>query len=166
MNDFIGYVQYKQGRAPEPEARRRKVRERRHDRGRANYRNHRKIVVIDGHIGYTGGIERRAGVHRRRQALPMWRDTHMRYTGQGVAELQKLFGVRWYEVTGERHPADKYLPRPRRPGEQGDILTQTVAQGVDDPWESAGARTWSAIANAKALACASSRPTSSPTRPT
>ncbi len=54
-----------------------------------NYRNHRKIVVIDGKIGYTGGMN--INDHYFRQ----WRDTHMRLTGNAVAVLQYTFLDSW-----------------------------------------------------------------------
>ena len=54
-----------------------------------NYRNHRKIVVIDGKIGYTGGMN--INDHYFRQ----WRDTHMRITGDAVAVLQYTFLDSW-----------------------------------------------------------------------
>lgn len=54
-----------------------------------NYRNHRKIVVIDGRIGYTGGMN--INDHYFRQ----WRDTHMRITGDAVAALQYTFLDSW-----------------------------------------------------------------------
>jgi cardiolipin synthase len=52
-------------------------------------------------------------------------------------------------AAGESLFADKYFPAPDPPGEQGDILTQTVAQGVDDPWESCRRAHMVAIANAR-----------------
>jgi cardiolipin synthase len=149
MNDYIGNFQYKKdelkslkhaGAGYESDIK---------DLGRANYRNHRKMVIIDGDLGYTGGINVGQEYIDGGSRFPTWRDTHMRYTGQGVAELQKLFGVRWLEVTGESIFYDKYFPKADRPGEEGSILTQTVAQGVDDPWESARRAHMVAIANAE-----------------
>ena len=54
-----------------------------------NYRNHRKIVVIDGQIGYTGGMNINDHYFR------LWRDTHMRITGDAVAVLQYTFLDSW-----------------------------------------------------------------------
>src|SRR5690606_15783018 len=61
---------------------------------RLNYRNHRKIIVVDGHIGFVGGINisdryinRDHGRGRRRKRL-FWRDTHLRIDGPGVQYLQ------------------------------------------------------------------------------
>ncbi len=54
-----------------------------------NYRNHRKIVVIDGRIGYTGGM------NINDHYFEHWRDTHMRLTGNAVASLQYAFLDSW-----------------------------------------------------------------------
>lgn len=60
-----------------------------------NYRNHRKIVVIDGKIGYTGGMN----INNR--YFNIWRDTHMRITGPAVASLQYIFLDSWITSGGK-----------------------------------------------------------------
>lgn len=60
-----------------------------------NYRNHRKIVVIDGKIGYLGGMnigDEYMGLHKR---IKPWRDTHLRITGSSVHSLQERFLMDW-----------------------------------------------------------------------
>jgi len=62
---------------------------------RANYRNHRKIVVIDGKIGYVGGFNvarEYIGLDKR---FGYWRDTHMRIVGSAVSALQVRFILDW-----------------------------------------------------------------------
>ncbi|MDR0685885.1 MAG: cardiolipin synthase [Dysgonamonadaceae bacterium] len=59
---------------------------------RINYRNHRKIVVIDGRVAYTGGMN----ISNNYFTNPLWRDTHMRIVGQGVLGLQANFLIDWY----------------------------------------------------------------------
>lgn len=61
---------------------------------RLNYRNHRKIVVIDGRIGYTGGMNINDNYFKE------WRDTHMRITGKAVASLQHIFMDSWITAGG------------------------------------------------------------------
>jgi len=61
---------------------------------RLNYRNHRKIVVIDGNIGYTGGMNINDKYFLR------WRDTHIRVTGPSVAGLQYMFLDSWVIAGG------------------------------------------------------------------
>lgn len=100
-----------------------------------NYRNHRKIVVIDGVIGYTGGMNLGQEYIDGGTRFASWRDTHIRITGQAVAELQKLFALRWFEDEHDDLLEDRYLP-PRASGDtDGQILTQLVAHTIEDPWE-------------------------------
>ena len=75
-----------------------------------NYRNHRKIVVIDGVIGYTGGMNMGQEYIDGGKRFASWRDTHLRITGQAVAELQKLFALRWFEDEHEDLLDDRHLP--------------------------------------------------------
>ena len=70
-----------------------------------NYRDHRKIVVIDGKIGYTGGMNISDDYFIR------WRDTHMRLTGNAVAALQYSFLNTWITADGEiDDDFSKYFP--------------------------------------------------------
>ncbi len=62
---------------------------------KANYRNHRKIVVIDGKIGYTGGINLRDDHMGKVARVSPWRDTHLRITGEAVYGLQVAFFNDW-----------------------------------------------------------------------
>lgn len=79
---------------------------------KVNYRNHRKIVVIDGIIGYVGGMnlaERYfypTGSYRR-----AWRDTHARVLGNAVAGLQRAFLSDWYVASGQMVSEKLYYPR-------------------------------------------------------
>jgi cardiolipin synthase len=76
----------------------------------ANYRSHRKIVVIDGRIGYIGGMnldkEQLPGGNR----LGSWRDTHLRIEGETALTLQAAFAVSWYNTTQEIFDAESYFP--------------------------------------------------------
>ena len=70
-----------------------------------NYRDHRKIVVIDGKIGYTGGMNINDKYFLR------WRDTHLRFTGSAVASLQYIFLDSWLTAGGSlRRPLKDYFP--------------------------------------------------------
>lgn len=102
---------------------------------RINYRNHRKITVIDGEIGHTGGFNLKQEYIDGGKRFPAWRDTGLRITGPGVADLEKLFDMRWYEVYGEDLFKPEYYPNPTLP--TGDIMVQTVHQGYDDRWNAA-----------------------------
>ena len=70
-----------------------------------NFRNHRKIVVIDGKIGYTGGMNINDHYFR------MWRDTHLRVEGDAVASMQLIFLNSWVISGGKREePYSFYFP--------------------------------------------------------
>lgn len=65
---------------------------------KVNYRNHRKITIIDGKVGYIGGMNI-ANRYYKGNELGPWRDTHVRITGAAVSELQSSFLIDWYLVT-------------------------------------------------------------------
>ena len=98
-----------------------------------NYRNHRKIVIIDGQIGYFGGIN--IGDHYQDGVKEMhWRDTHARITGGAVHDLQRVFFFDWAASAKERdmifkHKLDSYFPSPTI---RGNIKTQIVASGLQN----------------------------------
>ena len=100
-----------------------------------NYRNHRKIVVIDGVIGYTGGMNLGQEYIDGGTRFASWRDTHLRMTGQAVAELQKLFAMRWFEDEHDDLLEDRFLPPAESGATNGQVLTQVVAHTIEDPWE-------------------------------
>ncbi len=69
---------------------------------KANYRNHRKIVVIDNEIGFLGGINiKDKYINPNKQGL-YWRDTHIMIKGEAVIDLQYLFISDWYFVSGQK----------------------------------------------------------------
>ena len=72
---------------------------------KVNYRNHRKVVVIDGKIGYTGGMNINDHYFKK------WRDTHLRITGNAVASLQYTFLDSWLTGQGSiDRPMAEYYP--------------------------------------------------------
>ena len=75
-----------------------------------NYRNHRKIVVIDGKIGYLGGMNI-ADRYVNGCKWGVWRDTHIRIEGEAVRELQSIFMVDWNFTTNELLSDAKYFPK-------------------------------------------------------
>ncbi len=108
---------------------------------RINYRNHRKIAVIDGEIGYTGGMNIGQEYIDGGERFATWRDTHLRLTGQAVAALEKLFAARWFEQTrktgGQNLFAAAYMPAPDPEAVATGTLIEVAAQGVEDPWSAA-----------------------------
>ncbi|HDR7563266.1 TPA: cardiolipin synthase [Bacillus mycoides] len=67
----------------------------------ANQRNHRKITVIDGKIGYIGGFNIGEEYLGHNQRLGLWRDYHLRLTGEGIQDLQKQFLHDWLDDTDQ-----------------------------------------------------------------
>jgi cardiolipin synthase len=122
--------------------------------GSLNYRNHRKIAVIDGEIGYTGGHNIGQEYIDGGKAYPAWRDTSLRITGPGVAALQKWFAYRWMTAHNgdDCQFAEKYFPAVDESLTTGDpLMVQVVAQGVDDPYESARRTHMVAISGARRI---------------
>jgi cardiolipin synthase len=69
---------------------------------KANYRNHRKIVVIDNEIGFLGGININDKYINPSKTGLYWRDTHIMIKGEAVIDLQYLFISDWYFVSGQK----------------------------------------------------------------
>ena len=99
-------------------------------RPRLNLRNHRKIVVVDGSIGFTGGINisDTANEALRRDAF---HDLHLRMDGEAVRWLQLAFAEDWVYASGHA-PKEAALWPELTPG---TIRTQVLPAGPDSPWE-------------------------------
>lgn len=98
-----------------------------------NYRNHRKILVVDGKIGFLGGLNIGDEYLGRDPHLGFWRDTHMRIEGEGAYVLQNIFLKDWEFVSGEYLEGIRYYPKLTQFGEE---LMQISASGPDSDWES------------------------------
>lgn len=98
-----------------------------------NYRNHRKIVVIDGKIGYTGGINIRDDHIGLDKKLKPWRDTHLRIEGAGVYALQNIFLDDWRYCKNDNTPPRLYLENGYFPSPKicGNATTQIITSGPD-----------------------------------
>jgi cardiolipin synthase len=73
-----------------------------HSRFQINFRNHRKIVIVDGDVGFLGGLNVGDEYMGRDPRLGPWRDTHLRIRGPIVEQLQLIFVEDWYWATGAR----------------------------------------------------------------
>jgi cardiolipin synthase len=91
---------------------------------RSTNRNHRRILVVDGRLGFTGG----SGVSRKwmgnGRVEHHWRDTDIRVEGPVVEYLQAAFAESWLETTGVVLGGEPYFPRPLEP--RGDVYAQVV----------------------------------------
>ncbi len=104
---------------------------------RVNYRNHRKIVVIDGKTGYTGGInigKEYMGLDKR---IKPWRDTHVRVTGTCVHSLQQRFLMDWSYSSKNNDFRDEKIEDCLFPPPEsiGNIGVQVVSSGPDSAGE-------------------------------
>jgi cardiolipin synthase A/B len=117
------------------------------DINRFNYRNHRKIAVIDGLVGYTGGINIGQEYIDGGKHYPHWRDTFVRVTGPIVADLQKVFASRWILVSKENLYKAKYFPA--QDIKRGAIPAQLNYSSSDYYWSTARDSYLLAILSAK-----------------
>jgi cardiolipin synthase len=97
-----------------------------------SYRSHRKIAVIDGRIGYSGGLNMTEKHVTGPDGFSGWRDTHARVTGEAVPILQAVFATMWYNTTGENIFDDVYFPVA---DETSRVPIQVVSAGPDSKWE-------------------------------
>jgi len=107
----------------------------------ANLRNHRKILVADGHIGFTGGMNIRTSHMLNEPSKQPTRDIHFRLEGPVVSHLQEVFVDDWNFATGEELRGPTWFPQPR---EAGRLLARGVPDGPDEnldkmPWVLLGA---------------------------
>lgn len=95
----------------------------------ANLRSHRKILVVDGTIGFTGGMNIRAGFVSALAGERMAFDTHFRITGPLVAHLMSVIAHDWEFTTKEKLSGPRWFP-PSRPS-AGGVLARAVPSGPD-----------------------------------
>ncbi|MCA1020811.1 cardiolipin synthase [Halobacillus litoralis] len=97
-----------------------------------NYRNHRKLAIIDGKIGYTGGFnigDEYLGFNKR---FGYWRDTHLRVEGEAVNNMQTRFILDWNHASRRDIV---YEERYYKAEPKGDVAMQIVSSGPDSEWE-------------------------------
>jgi cardiolipin synthase len=99
-----------------------------------SYRNHRKITVIDGAIGYTGGMNIGQEQLDGGEGFDYWRDTQVRVVGESAAVLQAVFMVDWYNAVRENLFYAKYFPADATDRAEGDVPVQILTSGPDSQW--------------------------------
>lgn len=97
---------------------------------RVNYRNHRKIVVIDGSVGFLGGLNIGDEYLSRNKVYGFWRDTHMLIRGEAVRTLQVIFMQDWQYVTDEVMTGQEYYSPELLENQQGAV--QMIPSGPDN----------------------------------
>ena len=112
-----------------------------------NYRNHRKIIVIDGKVGYTGGLNI-ADRYIKGTKHGTWRDTHLKIEGEAVHMLQIAFFTDWYFSAKEKiNYRKKYLPTVEVT--EGPAAVQIALSGPDSDWATIMQAYFSAITGAQ-----------------
>jgi hypothetical protein len=102
-------------------------------RGRLNNRTHRKLLIVDGRIGFTGGVGIADTWLGHAQDPDHWRDSHYRLDGPAVADMQAAFMDNWMETCGEVLHGEEYFP-PLEP--VGPQPAQVFRSSADDGSES------------------------------
>lgn len=97
-----------------------------------NFRNHRKIIVIDGNVGFVGGLNIGDEYLGKVKQIGFWRDTHLMLRGEAVRSLQLIFLQDWYYMTNFSFLTAEYLsPQPTNKNHGG---VQLIAGGPDNEW--------------------------------
>ena len=86
--------------------------------GRINNRTHRKLLIVDGSVGFTGGVGIAPPWTGRAQDADHWRDSHYRVEGPVVAQMQGVMLSNWSKATGRILHGEDYFPPPREAGAQ------------------------------------------------
>ena len=99
-----------------------------------SYRNHRKIAIIDGMIGYTGGLNIGHEHVDGGRKFAGWRDTHVRFVGTAAVILQSIFAVDWANAVGEDLFLEKHFPVVPPDTSHEDTPVQITVSGPDSRW--------------------------------
>jgi cardiolipin synthase len=112
-----------------------------------NFRNHRKIIVIDGTVGFVGGLNIGDEYLGRVKEIGFWRDTHLMLRGEAVRSLQLIFLQDWYYMTNHSFLTAEYLSPQFDDQDHGGV--QLIAGGPDREWSVIKNIFFSMIASAK-----------------
>lgn len=97
-----------------------------------NYRNHRKIIVVDGRVGFVGGLNIGDEYLGKNKYLGFWRDTHLKVLGDAVYSLQDIFLNDWHFLTKQVLDENDMFPKL---GDCGHTTMQIAASGPDSDWK-------------------------------
>ncbi|GAB6086536.1 cardiolipin synthase [Alkaliphilus crotonatoxidans] len=115
-------------------------------KGKLNHRNHRKILIVDGKVGFVGGFNIGDEYLGRDQAVGNWKDLHIKIEGEAIKGLQQIFLGDWHYVTKEKLLDTAYFP----PVETKDeVAVQMVTSGFDTHWNEISQVYFSMIATAQ-----------------
>jgi cardiolipin synthase len=111
-----------------------------------NYRNHRKVIVVDGKVGFVGGLNIADRYIEGTLELGKWRDTHLRLEGDAVQSLQTVFITDWYFITDDYLQGDHFFPTHSI---EKQLLVQITTSGPDSDWASIMQAYFTAITTAE-----------------
>lgn len=112
-----------------------------------NYRNHRKILVVDGKRGFVGGINIAEKYLNGLEKIGPWRDTHLEIKGEAIASMNMVFLIDWHFVSKEVLTRDSYYFDTKQIEDK--CLVQLASSGPDSDWANIMQVYFSAIATAK-----------------
>ena len=113
---------------------------------RATHRTHRKLMVVDGRIGFTGGVCLADEWMGDAETPEQWRDTHYRLEGPVVGQMQSVFADNWLQTRSDVLHGDEYFPAPKR---NGSLAAQCFRSGPTEGGEKARLSYLLAIAAAR-----------------
>lgn len=100
---------------------------------RINYRNHRKILIVDGKVGFVGGINIADRYYNGAKGIEgIWRDTHMKVEGSAINGLQSTFIQDWYFASRKRMNDKRYFNHQKSEGKR---KIQIASCGPDSDWK-------------------------------
>ncbi len=111
-----------------------------------NMRNHRKLMIVDGRIGYIGGLNVGDEYRSRVKRFGYWRDSHLRVEGPAVSAMQQIFIEDWDFAAEENLRQQNYFPAQRR---DGPYHLQIIQSGPDSPLKGIREVYFSAILQAR-----------------
>jgi cardiolipin synthase A/B len=111
-----------------------------------NLRNHRKVLIVDGQMGFTGGMNLRQGNILSENPPGAVRDLHFRVEGPMVAQLQEAFAADWTFTTDETLEGDLWFPELQ---ERGEVVARVITDGPDADFETVRWTLLAALAEAQ-----------------
>src|SRR5581483_4606606 len=111
-----------------------------------NLRNHRKSLIIDGKIAFTGGMNIRHGNILGDKPKSPVKDLQFRVEGPVVAQLQEAFGSDWYFCTKEKLAGEKWFPQL---SERGNVIARAISDGPDADYDKLRLTLLAALADAQ-----------------